>query len=155
MAEIQSKKKASGRRKTMTVFGIIFVAAGIFLLAFGLSFKIMMLPEKNAADGNSPEAQIERLEEENAQLEEDIRRLEEENEILMGSGSSTSIPTVSSTSGTSSSSSSSGTSSSSNSSGSSNSKSSSNSSSSSGTSGSAKKSSSTGASGSNSIGYQD
>ena len=155
MAERQSKKKASGRRKTMTVFGIIFVAAGIFLLAFGLSFKIMMLPEKNAADGNSPEAQIERLEEENAQLKEDIRRLEEENEILMGGGSITSIPTVSGTS------SSSGSPSASNSSGSSGDSSSSKSSGSStssgtgGTSGSSKKPSSTGTSSANGIGYQD
>ncbi len=84
----KKKNKTSGGRWVLAVFGMLLVAMGIFLASFGFSFKMMMLPERTTENGDTPEAQIERLELENAKLEEDIRRLEEQNEILMGGSSS-------------------------------------------------------------------
>ncbi len=84
-------KKASGRRKFLVVFGIVFVAIGVFLAAFGLSFKIMMLPKIDPNAPDSPEAQVERLKEENSRLEEDIRRLKEQNDILINGGSASTM----------------------------------------------------------------
>lgn len=77
MSEPQTKK-ASGRRKFLAAFGIFLVTAGIFLAAFGISFKMLMMPE------NSGDSEIERIKIENSQLEEENRRLEEENKILKG-----------------------------------------------------------------------
>ncbi len=79
--------KTSYLRKFFAAFGIFFIIIGIFLAAFGLSFKVMMFPAESAS-GNSIEAEAERLKLENARLEEEVLRLEEQNDILMGRTSS-------------------------------------------------------------------
>lgn len=82
-AQYEERQKASGGRKFLAAFGILLVSIGIFLAAFGISFKMLMLPEQSSGKQNE-QSEIERLKIENSQLEEDVRRLEEENEILKG-----------------------------------------------------------------------
>ena len=79
--KIENTKKASRGRKFLAAFGIFLVTIGIFLAAFSISFKILMLPEHSA---NGESSEFERLEIENSRLEEENRRLEEENNILKG-----------------------------------------------------------------------
>ena len=79
----------SGSRKFLAVLGILFVTAGIFLAAFGFSFKTMMLPKESKKSKTDLEAEVSRLELTVNQLEEENRRLTEENEILKGNRSST------------------------------------------------------------------
>lgn len=81
--QYEERQKVSGGRKFLAAFGILLVSIGIFLAAFGISFKMLMLPEQSAGKENE-QSEIERLKIENSQLEEDVRRLEEENEILKG-----------------------------------------------------------------------
>ena len=119
-------------KKILATFGILFIAIGVFLAAFGLSYRLIMLPKTTTVPKDNAEAEIIRLNTQINQLETENRKLKEENEILKGgsassndstSGSSGSNSTKSSknssSSGSSSSSSSSGTSSSTKSSGSS------------------------------------
>lgn len=87
--QIKMPGKTSYLRKFFAAFGIFFIIIGIFLAAFGFSFKVMMLPAEKATE-NSIEAEAERLRLENARLEEEVLRLEEQNDILMGRTSSTS-----------------------------------------------------------------
>ncbi len=83
MSEPQFEKpqKTSGGRKFLAAFGILLVTVGIFFAAFGISFKMLMLPESS---GSGEPSELERLEIENSRLEEENRRLEEENSILKG-----------------------------------------------------------------------
>ncbi len=77
----EEKIKTSGGRKFLAGLGIFFVVIGVFLAAFGFSFRIMMLPEKNENEMN----ELERLQLEVDGLELENRRLKEENEILKDS----------------------------------------------------------------------
>ena len=92
--------KTSGVRKFLAVLGILFVTAGIFLAAFGFSFKIMMFPKESKKSQSDIDAEVDRLKISVTHLEEENRRLKEENEILKqgSSGSSKSSSSNSSSS---------------------------------------------------------
>lgn len=79
--QLEEKTKASGGRKFLAAFGILLVTLGLFLAAFGISFKVLMLPENAKNEGFS---EVEQLKIENSRLEEENRKLEEENKILRG-----------------------------------------------------------------------
>lgn len=91
--QTNEKVKVSGGRKVLACFGIFFVVVGVFLSSFGLSFKVMLLPEKNEGEMN----ELEKLQTEVDSLELENRRLKEENDILKdGKASSKSTSTSSS-----------------------------------------------------------
>ncbi len=83
-SQIEEKTKASGGRKFLAAFGIFLVTIGLFLAAFGISFKMLMLPKDTKNEGFS---ETEQLRIENSRLEEENRKLEEENKILKGNRS--------------------------------------------------------------------
>ncbi len=79
------RKKTSAGKGILAGFGILLVSVGIFLTAFGLSFKVMMLP---SSSGRNTGSEIERLKTENSELQLENMRLKEQNKILMGDDSS-------------------------------------------------------------------
>ena len=79
----------SGKRKTAVILGIIFVTLGVFLLTFGLSFKLMSVPSGQEA---LKDAQIEQLNEKINELEKENRNLNQKTE-----SNDTSLGTIPST----------------------------------------------------------
>ncbi len=68
--------RSSKGRKVLTVFGIIFIAMGVFLASFTCSFQVMIESAKAAQmDGDS-------LENENKKLREDVQLLQDQITIL-------------------------------------------------------------------------
>ncbi len=88
-ADVNDTKKTSGKQKLFAVLGIFFITLGIFLAAFGFSFKLMMFPRETTRSKSEAEQEIDKLKITVSQLEDDNRRLKEENDILKGSATST------------------------------------------------------------------
>ncbi len=85
-------------KKILATFGILFIAIGVFLAAFGLSYRLIMLPKTTTVPKDNAEAEIIRLNTQINQLETENRKLKEENEILKG-GSASSNDSTSGSSG--------------------------------------------------------
>ena len=70
-------KKGSARgRKTLMVFGILFIIAGVFLGSFACSFQVMIqAAQSEETDENT-------LQSENAKLKEDVQLLQDQITIL-------------------------------------------------------------------------
>lgn len=88
MEEAPQKVKTAFWRKLLAGIGIFFIAVGVFLAAFGFSFRMIMLPQESLTPENNAEAEIIRLETQVTQLETENQKLKQENEILKDSSSS-------------------------------------------------------------------
>lgn len=87
-AEPEIGKKMPLGKKILAAFGILFIAIGVFLAAFGLSYRMIMLPKTTTAPKDDAEAEMIRLNTQINQLETENRKLKEENEILKGGAQS-------------------------------------------------------------------
>lgn len=70
------RKRGAKGRKTLVVFGILFIVAGVFLGSFTCSFQIMI----QAA--NSAQTDEDTLESENRKLKEDVQLLQDQVTVL-------------------------------------------------------------------------
>lgn len=71
-----SKRRTTKGRKTLVVFGILFIIAGVFLGSFACSFQ-MMIQAANAAQADEGT-----LENENKKLREDVQLLQDQVTVL-------------------------------------------------------------------------
>ena len=62
-------------KKILATFGILFIAIGVFLAAFGLSYRLIMLPKTTTVPKDNAEAEIIRLNTQINQLETENRKL--------------------------------------------------------------------------------
>ena len=76
----KKQKKSTGKgRKTLVVFGLLFILSGVFLAAFTCSFQVMIQAENESKnDENSVEAENKRLKENVQLLQDQITILEAE-----------------------------------------------------------------------------
>lgn len=76
----KKQKKSTGKgRKTLVVFGLIFILTGVFLAAFTCSFQIMIQAENESKnDQTSVEAENKRLKENVQLLQDQLTILESE-----------------------------------------------------------------------------
>ena len=82
MEEAPQKLKTAFWRKLLAGIGIFFIGVGVFLAAFGFSFRMIMLPKESLTPKNDVEAEIIRLNTQINQLETENQKLKQENEIL-------------------------------------------------------------------------
>lgn len=92
------QKRSAKGRKTLMVFGILFIIAGVFLGSFTCSFQMMI----QAA--NSEKADEDSLESENRKLQENVQLLQDQitvlqNELARYKGSPSAKPSASSSAG--------------------------------------------------------
>lgn len=70
------KKRSAKGRKTLMVFGILFIISGVFLGSFACSFQVMIqAAQAEETDENT-------LQSENAKLKEDVQLLQDQITIL-------------------------------------------------------------------------
>lgn len=73
----KKQKKSTGKgRKTLVVFGLIFILTGVFLAAFTCSFQIMIQAENESKNDQTS------VEAENKRLKENVRLLQDQLTIL-------------------------------------------------------------------------
>ena len=73
----KKQKKSTGKgRKTLVVFGLIFILTGVFLAAFTCSFQIMIQAENESKNDQTS------VEAENQRLKENIQLLQDQLSIL-------------------------------------------------------------------------
>ena len=74
-----SKKPSYKGRKTLVVFGLLFILAGVFIGSFACSFQVMIQAENSSkTDENSIEAENRKLKENVQLLQDQITILESE-----------------------------------------------------------------------------
>ncbi len=76
--ESQQKTKTGAGRKVLIVFGLLFLAIGVFLASFACSFQMMI---ESAEAAQADEAS---LENENEELREEVQLLQDQVDILEG-----------------------------------------------------------------------
>lgn len=87
----KQKKSTSKGRKTLVVFGLIFILTGVFLAAFTCSFQIMIQAENESKnDQTSVEAENKRLKENVQLLQDQLTILESERDKNSSSAKPTS-----------------------------------------------------------------
>ena len=88
----KKQKKPTGKgRKTLVVFGLIFILTGVFLAAFTCSFQIMIQAENESKnDQTSVEAENQRLKENIQLLQDQLTILESERDKNSSSAKPTS-----------------------------------------------------------------
>ena len=88
----KTQKKSTGKgRKTLVVFGLIFILTGVFLAAFTCSFQIMIQAENESKnDQTSVEAENKRLKENVQLLQDQLTILESERDKNSSSAKPTS-----------------------------------------------------------------
>ncbi len=88
----KKQKKSTGKgRKTLVVFGLIFILTGVFLAAFTCSFQIMIQAENESKnDQTSVEAENQRLKENIQLLQDQLTILESERDKNSSSAKPTS-----------------------------------------------------------------
>jgi cytoskeletal protein RodZ len=72
------KKKGNGGRKALTVFGIIFIVAGVFFASLACSFQILIQAAQSQPDEGTLERENQKLREANQLLQDRIEILESE-----------------------------------------------------------------------------